>query len=249
MYAEYIEKNLNAEMLSNICWGVSYLTDGNNDRIAKVLPYFRIETLIDLMTHADERVIIPATRTIGNIASGTDEMTQKVLNCGLIPLLEKLASHSKEKIRQEVYWIVSNIAAGTVSQIQLLMDSQLLVMAKAALQTEPFKIQKEVAWIYANIMENNSEEFVKYLFELEIFELLCPLFKCSDDCLGDVVLNALVHLLNYDAEFNDRRLAARLKNEREDSDSCAALVEELLNSKNSKIIEEAQNVLNLINRV
>lgn len=120
--AEYIEKDLEDEDLSNICWTISYLMDGDDERAIKMMPFFRVERLISLMEHKSEKVIIPATRSLGNIVSGNDQITQKVLDAGLIPMLEKLTSHSKETILKEVYWITSNIAAGTTSQTQASHD-------------------------------------------------------------------------------------------------------------------------------
>ena len=128
IFSEYIEQtNLTVENFSNICWGLSYLTEGDNNRIAKVLPYFKLERIIELMGHIDEKVVVPAVRIVGNIVAGTDEMTQSVLDCGVIRLLEDLSSHKKAKVRQEVYWTVSNIAAGTRGQIQVRILGKTLV--------------------------------------------------------------------------------------------------------------------------
>jgi hypothetical protein len=101
--------------------------------------------------------------------------------------------------------------------IKLLIDSKLLTKAKEALMVEEFKIKKEVAWIFANILENDEPDQVKHLFELNIFEVLCDLLKFSNDALVSVLLTALARLLDFDSDHNDKMLADRIQNHREES--------------------------------
>ena len=101
--------------------------------------------------------------------------------------------------------------------IKLLIDSKLLTKAKEALMVEEFKIKKEVAWIFANILENDEPDQVKHLFELNIFEVLCDLLKFSNDALASVLLTALARLLDFDSDHNDKMLAERIQNHREES--------------------------------
>jgi hypothetical protein len=51
-------------------WGISYLTDGNNDKIQAIVDHGFVPRLVQLLQHSNQDVHIPALRAVGNIVTG-----------------------------------------------------------------------------------------------------------------------------------------------------------------------------------
>ena len=100
--------------MTDACWGLSYITDGTEDRIQLVIDYrnrlfSRLDTLLRCGVVS---VITPALRTVGNIVTGDDEQTQRVIESGLLKNFPALLQHHKMSIQKEAAWTISNITAG-----------------------------------------------------------------------------------------------------------------------------------------
>lgn len=108
-----ITENDSEEIITDISWALSYLSDGAKENIDDFLNDDLLKKLIKLLDHHTVSVVIPCLRTIGNILTGNDTQTQFVVNCGLIEGLYKIIDHPKRTVRKEACWVLSNITAGT----------------------------------------------------------------------------------------------------------------------------------------
>ena len=79
-------------------WALSYISDGQDERIQAVVNSGIAPILIDLLSSDESSIITPALRTVGNIVSGNDEQTQAILDAGLIAKMPVLLQSSKVRL-------------------------------------------------------------------------------------------------------------------------------------------------------
>jgi len=80
------------DILSDSCWAISYLSDGTNDQIQKVLESGIARRLVELLMHSNTKVVSAALRAVGNIVTGNDIQTQvwQHVKCGKTQLFLSL---------------------------------------------------------------------------------------------------------------------------------------------------------------
>ncbi|VVC25334.1 Hypothetical protein CINCED_3A004313 [Cinara cedri] len=191
----YLINNSDINILVDTVWAISYLTDGGNEQIQKVIDSNIVPNLIPLLSHKEVKVQTAALRAIGNIVTGTDEQTQVVLDSGALCHFQGLLSHPKEKICKEAVWFLSNVTAGNQVQVQSVIDAGLIPKIIMHLTKSDFQTQKEAAWAITNLTISGNRQQVDCVINAGVVPPLCSLLSCQDSQVIQVVLDGLQNML------------------------------------------------------
>ncbi|KDO32844.1 importin subunit alpha-1b [Saprolegnia parasitica CBS 223.65] len=183
------------DVLTDACWALSYLSDGENHKIQAVLEANVVPRLIELLLHPNTSVQTPALRTIGNIVTGDDLQTDLVIRSGALVRILPLLNSAKKGIRKEACWTISNITAGSKEQIQAIIDSQVVPPLMNLLANGEFEVRKEAAWAVSNATSGGTPDQLAYLVQQGCIPPLVALLDVTDSKIICVCLDALENIL------------------------------------------------------
>lgn len=184
-----------AQVITDACWALSYLSDDNETKIQAVIDANTVPRLVSLLDTDHPSLMVPALRTIGNIVTGTDQQTDVVIAAGGLQRLKKLLKYSKEIIVKESAWTVSNIMAGSSKQIQAVIDADIFVELCHVMQNGDFKSQKEAAYALSNMTTSGTYAQLMHVIEkYQILKPFCDLLEAKDSRTIIVVLTGLVEI-------------------------------------------------------
>lgn len=188
----HLLNSTDAEVLTDTCWALSYLSDGDDTRIQQVIDFRAVPRLVMLMSHESTAVVNPALRAVGNIVTGNDDQTQAVIDCGALHSFVPLMQSSKKNIRKEACWAVSNVAAGVIEQVTALTCVPGLVEQVVFLMSKgEWKVRKEAAWAVSNMTITGDESHIKVLVDAGAIGPLCELLSVADTKIMLVAMDAL----------------------------------------------------------
>lgn len=190
------------ETIVDATWALSYMSDGDNERIQEVVNVNLIPSFLKMLTSGVNSIVIPALRTLGNIVSGSDSQTQAVVDAGVLPALVGLLTHNKKNIRKETCWMLSNIAAGSSAQLHLLASTPELiprVLTQMSTAAE-WDVRKEATWVISNIATGGSKDHIVYLVQQGSLKHICDLLEVGEARILLVAMEALEAILKVPSD-------------------------------------------------
>ncbi len=107
--AALLHKEVSVGVLVDAVWALSYLSDGPNERIERVMQTGVTAKLVEFLEDKTSLLLIPTIRCLGNFVTGNDAQTQAVLDAGILNHLSELLDSPRRTIRKESCWLASNI--------------------------------------------------------------------------------------------------------------------------------------------
>ncbi|CAD8048029.1 unnamed protein product [Paramecium sonneborni] len=205
IFCKIIINEIDPEVLTDACWALSYLSDGDNSRLQTVIDSQVVPTLIKLLDHSSLQLVIPTLRILGNVVTGDENQTTYVLSQGLLSKIPKLLSHDKKALRREACWTISNITAGSNNQVsQVVRDAPILEQLFALMTNDVEEIVREATWAIANSTKNGSNSDIQLLVQKGLLNVFKHLLQGEDIQILNVVLEALFNVLKRgDQDFQD----------------------------------------------
>jgi len=235
--ANILSHNTDQASLVDATWALSYISDGDDNRIQAVVSAGVVPALIEMLKCNKAQIIIPALRTIGNIVTGSDESTQLALQYGLLSAVPRLLECSKKNIRKETCWMLSNIAAGTTQQLQQLVDEEGVVprvLEQLAFGKE-WDVRKEACWVVCNIIcDGDKRQHMQKLVEHGVVKHLCDILVANEIHIVKNTLCAIETLLKFDP--------ASIRDLIDEADGIEK-IEDLQNHSNAEIYKKASEII------
>lgn len=92
--ATLLHREVGEEVVVDAVWALSYLADGENDRIGLVMETGITQVLVERLGTSPLSLLTPLVRTLGNFVTGTDEQTQAVVDAGVLRHMSRLLEHT-----------------------------------------------------------------------------------------------------------------------------------------------------------
>jgi importin subunit alpha-1 len=241
--AKVLIENDVEDILIDVCWAMSYLSDGGEDRIPHILQTGVLPRLVQLLQHPNIAISVPCLRSIGNIVTGNDQQTQLAIEAGALTALNELIFHKKKTVRKEVCWSLSNITAGSADQIQLCLDMGIVDKLIQILLLDDTEIKKEAVWAVSNCTASANFTQFNALVDKGIIKALLSTLKMQEARILAVALEGLDNILSIGEEHfkkqgKENRFSLQLEN-----DGGLELIEQLQMHPNHQIYQRALKIL------
>jgi hypothetical protein len=201
---------VDVETRADACWALSYLSDGENNRIQAVLEANLLLPVISALKAStslrqQESLRTASLRVIGNILSGDEIQTQAVLDAGILPLFKDLlTSPGRAEFKKEVCWSISNITAGTNHQLQLVLDSGILPLVVTLGMTASPELRKECVFCVSNATHQATSLQMDLLAESATMDFLLMSLRMFPRGSLSVLLEGVLNIVRV-SELEGRK--------------------------------------------
>jgi len=193
-------ENQSEDIIVDVCWALSYTSDGGEKHIQKIINSGGLKRLIECLNTPSLAVTISCLRTLGNILTGDDEMVNLAIDAGVLQALHTVMRHDKVAVRKEACWSVSNITAGNQSQVELCIQSGIVDQLVLLLMQDSIEIKKEAVWALSNTTANANPGQFKVLVEKQIIKALGSMLTVKEPRILLVSLEGLTNILKCGAD-------------------------------------------------
>mmetsp|Transcript_23330 Transcript_23330/g.20234 ORF Transcript_23330/g.20234 Transcript_23330/m.20234 type:complete len:235 (+) Transcript_23330:906-1610(+) len=224
---------------------MSYLSDGNTERIYKVTNTGIVPALIKHLGNPFLSILIPVLRTLGNIVTGDENQTNLVLeNHGVIGKLFELLNHEKKAVRRETAWTLSNITAGTPEQIEEVIghSSNITFLINLAEKDAP-EVKREAAWVLSNATKHGIPEQIHKLLQAGLIPCFTNLLTEPDNKTLIVVLEGINNILDMGAKIAIETKTSNPVLEELEREGAIPRIESLQEHPNNDIYQRALKIL------
>lgn len=91
--AKVLIQNDSEEIIGDVCWALSYISDGGAEQIPSILETNVLPRIVELLEHKEMAISVSCLRTIGNILTGTDAETQIAIEAGALTAMNRLITN------------------------------------------------------------------------------------------------------------------------------------------------------------
>ena len=168
LFSRFLEDG-NRECRTDACWGLTYITDGQNYEIQGDVARRHAGQLVHFIQQRYHRTLqSPAMRCLGNLTIG--DQTQVVLDAGFLHEVHALVRdpRSETSFLKECCWVLSNITAGPSADIQAVIDAKIFDFFPQMLERKEEDLEKEMLWALSNATTLGTIEQVSF-FQVENF--------------------------------------------------------------------------------
>ncbi|AFP65451.1 importin alpha (nucleomorph) [Chroomonas mesostigmatica CCMP1168] len=229
-------------ILSDVCWALSYLSDGSRERIQLVIDLGIVQRIVELLMHSRISIQTPALRILGNIATGDNLQTQVVINCGILPCLLTLLNSSHKQIKREACWTISNITAGNSDQIQSVINGNIIPTLIYIMKNSENDVKNEAVWAISNAATGATAKQIEYLVKKDCIAPMIDLLDSSDSRIIGVILDGFMNILEVGNQKLNQNLCNKYAQIMEQNGGLEKL-ENLQHHMNNTLYKKTVNIL------
>jgi HEAT repeat protein len=233
------------EVLRDSLFCLSYITDGSSDGIDFFIQSGGVQKVVELLGVANEKIVQPAIRIAGNIASGSDVQTMNILQAGILSRVPALLASSRRQVRKETLWMLSNITGGnSVEQLQSVLDAECLPLAITLSTDGPHEVRKEALYTLGNAAHVATASQMESLVRIGCIEVFVAALKSqSDTRLTLIILDALGRILRSGKSRVEMHGGQNPYCVLMEESGAIAKIEELQEDNNEEVYQKAVGIL------